>query len=111
MWSVEFVQQPNCDKSDDGKAKTDLLGREFSVQPGVLISLLAGMLSLLCLLVLFLSSGPASLAPDPGRPAAPAPGQYRAAVYEHELVLAGDCTTRLCSRQEAIQHMEVCSIM
>ena len=38
---------------------------------------------------------------------APEPGMFRAAVYEHELVLPWDCTQRLCTRQEAIVAMEV----
>ena len=36
----------------------------------------------------------------------PAAGQFRAAVYEHELVLPSECLDRVCSRQEAVQLME-----
>ena len=35
------------------------------------------------------------------------PGQFRAAVYEHELVLPTSCSSRVCSREEAINLMEV----
>ena len=37
----------------------------------------------------------------------PGPGQFRAAVYEHELVLPTSCSDRVCSREEAVSLMEV----
>merc|ERR1711936_212617 len=37
----------------------------------------------------------------------PTDGKFRAAVYEHQLTLPWSCTQTLCSREEAIQHMEV----
>eukprot|EP00092_Neocalanus_flemingeri_P008400 GFUD01009056.1.p1 GENE.GFUD01009056.1~~GFUD01009056.1.p1 ORF type:complete len:524 (-),score=153.49 GFUD01009056.1:111-1682(-) len=37
----------------------------------------------------------------------PAAGQFRAAVYEHELVVPYTCTQKLCTREQAIQMMEV----
>ena len=37
----------------------------------------------------------------------PAAGQFRAAVYEHELVVPSACTGQVCSREEAIELMEV----
>ena len=37
----------------------------------------------------------------------PGAGQFRAAVYEHELVVPSACTAQVCSRQEAIELMEV----
>ena len=33
--------------------------------------------------------------------------QFRAAVYEHELVVPSACLDRVCSRQEAIELMEI----
>jgi len=37
----------------------------------------------------------------------PASGQFRAAVYEHELTVPWTCTQNLCTREQAIQMMEV----
>ena len=35
------------------------------------------------------------------------PGQFRAAVYEHELVNPTNCSSRVCSREEAKALMEI----
>jgi len=43
----------------------------------------------------------------PQRPSFPAAGQFRAAVYEHELTVPWTCTEQLCTREQAIQLMEV----
>ena len=40
-------------------------------------------------------------------PAPPAAGQFRAAVLEHELTVPWTCTQNLCTRDQAIQLMEV----
>ena len=37
----------------------------------------------------------------------PPPGEFRAAVYEHELVLPTSCSARICTRKEAIELMEI----
>ena len=37
----------------------------------------------------------------------PGPGMFRAAVYEHELVLPTSCSDRICSREEAMTLMEI----
>jgi pantetheine hydrolase len=41
------------------------------------------------------------------RPVAPEPATFLAAVYEHELVVPWACTERVCSREEAVQAMQV----
>ena len=57
---------------------------------------------LLFLFLLMFVSPPSSLGQsDPG------PGQFRAAVYEHELVVPSACTSRVCTREEAVDLMEI----
>merc|ERR1712212_1381635 len=49
----------------------------------------------------------AMIACVPAGPSPPAPGQFRAAVYEHELSVPWPRTTSVCSRDQAIQLMEI----
>jgi len=44
---------------------------------------------------------------SPTGPSPPSTGQFRAAVYEHELTVPWTCTNKLCTREEAIQLMEI----
>ena len=60
------------------------------------------MLLFLCSL-LFLSPSPSL----PQSVSSPGPGQFRAAVFEHKLVLPTSCSSRLCTREEATQLMEI----
>ena len=60
------------------------------------------------MLLLFLTSSLLLVSPSLSQSSpSPGPGQFRAAVYEHELVLPTSCSSRLCTREEAVKLMEI----